>query len=108
MIAGIFCSLWVMSLIDRGVSQTYFSQSYESNLEHIESLENFIQASRGFKSDEAALVALGYVDEYQYDGKYAPWVMTKLGAVKLNSDGALIAICGGGSFLNDPGCAPDF
>ena len=94
-------------MIDRGINQTHFGESYESKVGHIENLENFIQASRGFQSDKEALVALGYVDEYQYNGKYEPWVMTKLGGVKFNSDGALIAICGGGSFLNDAGCAPD-
>ena len=107
MIAGLFCFLWVSSLIDRGVSETYFGHSYESKVEYIENLENFIQASRDFETDKEAFTALDYIDEYQYDGKYDPWVMTKLGAVKFNSDGALIAICGGGSFLNDAGCAPD-
>ena len=94
-------------LLDLGISSSYLSESYARTSRQMQGLENFITNRDYQASDLENFRALGLMNDQQYNGKYLPWLNTKLGLVRFNDDGFLVAICQTPAFLADMGDCPD-
>jgi hypothetical protein len=97
---------WWVSALDT-VGWNYIEETIEAQETHISSLHDFTIKRRKFQNDLIAFEKLNLIDENQYDGKYEPWMVTKLGLIKFDDTGFIENICGISSGLNNPNCPPE-
>ena len=69
-------------------------------------MTNYVKSRRDFKNDKVAFQELDLILANQYNGKYEPWLITKMGTVRFDAEGFIIAICPPSSGLNNPDCPP--
>jgi len=104
---AIFAFLYFIKTIDLAVVDHYSNDSYGKLAEDHQSLENYVIARKSHSSDLAAFEALELIQDYQYDGKYSPWLNTKIGLVRFDETGFIIQICDSFDLLNSTDCPPN-
>ena len=71
-------------------------------------LVEFVKAREIQSNDKAAFERLGWIESYQFDGKYAPWPHTDLGLVMFDEDGFISKICFMRRSIDTTDCPPNF
>jgi len=102
----IFGALYVMEVIDHGITVTYNDYSFKAYEADQESLVKYVKERGATATDKIAFENLGMIHENQYSDKYAPWIMTDLRFVKFDADGFIEKICLRSSGIDNPEC-PD-
>jgi len=96
---------WFVKALD-GVGWNYIEETVNNQEQHISMLHDYVKNRRDTQTDLIALQNLNLINDNQYDGKYAPWIRTKLGLIKLDESGFITKICFTPSGLNNPDCPP--
>lgn len=79
--------------IEQGVADHYNQQIYVETHAQLNQLNSYVKSRRGYETDRLAFVALGHVSQEEYDDNDSPWVNTRLGWVRFDSDGFITALC---------------
>jgi len=98
--------LYLGTYMNLSAADHYSSQTFRDMASHQEVLTDYTKSRRDFENDEMAFQNLGLILANQNDGKYEPWLNTKMGLVKFDAEGFIVAICSPSTGLNNPECPP--